>query len=57
MASIGVLPAASLRRKYARPSVGGLNVVFAAVRELRPWRNERAVQEVSDRLLTLMTAA
>lgn len=36
---------------------GGLNVVFMAARELRPWRNERAVQDVSDRLLTLMTAA
>jgi hypothetical protein len=34
---------------------GGLNVVFAAVRELRPWRLERAVQEVNDRLFTLMT--
>jgi transcriptional regulator with XRE-family HTH domain len=36
---------------------GGLNVVFTAARELRPWRNERVVQEVSDRLLGLMTAA
>jgi transcriptional regulator with XRE-family HTH domain len=36
---------------------GGLNVVFTAARELRSWRNERAVQEVNDRLLTLMTAA
>ena len=36
---------------------GGLNVVFAAARELRPWRNERAVQDVNDRLLALMTAA
>jgi len=36
---------------------GGLNVIFMAARELRPWRNERAVQDVSDRLLTLMTAA
>lgn len=36
---------------------GGLNVVFTAARELRPWRNERAVQEVNDRLLTLMMAA
>jgi len=33
---------------------GGLNVVFTAARELRPWRNERAVQEVNDRLLGLM---
>jgi transcriptional regulator with XRE-family HTH domain len=37
-------------------SGGGLNVVFAAARELRPWWNEPAVQEVNDRLLTLMTA-
>ena len=35
---------------------GGLNVVFAAARELWPWRNEPAVQDVNDRLLTLMTA-
>jgi transcriptional regulator with XRE-family HTH domain len=38
-------------------SGGGLNVVFAAARELRPWRNAPAVQDVSDRLLTLMTVA
>jgi len=36
---------------------GGLNVVFTAARELRPWRNEGVVQEVNDRLLALMTAA
>jgi hypothetical protein len=36
---------------------GGLNIVFTAARELRPWRNERVVQEVNDRLLGLMTAA
>ena len=36
---------------------GGLNVVFTAARELRPWRNEPVVQEVTDRLLALMTAA
>lgn len=36
---------------------GGLNVVFTAARELRPWRDEPAVQDVSDRLLALMTAA
>ncbi|GLY94613.1 helix-turn-helix transcriptional regulator [Actinoplanes sp. NBRC 103695] len=36
---------------------GGLNVVFTAARELRPWRNEPAVQDVNDRLLALMTAA
>jgi hypothetical protein len=34
---------------------GGLNVVFTAARELKPWRNERVVQEVNDRLLGLMT--
>jgi 2-phospho-L-lactate guanylyltransferase (CobY/MobA/RfbA family) len=33
---------------------GGLNVVFAAGRELRPWRAEAKVQEVHDRLLGLM---
>lgn len=37
-------------------SAGGLNVVFTTARELRPWRNERVVQEADDRLLTLMTA-
>ncbi|MEN3306673.1 MAG: hypothetical protein V7603_2875 [Micromonosporaceae bacterium] len=36
---------------------GGLNIVFTAARELKPWRNERVVQEVNDRLLGLMTAA
>jgi transcriptional regulator with XRE-family HTH domain len=36
---------------------GGLNIVFTAARELNPWRNERVVQEVNDRLLGLMTAA
>ncbi len=35
---------------------GGLNIVFAAARELRPWRNEQVVQDVNDRLLTLMAA-
>lgn len=34
---------------------GGLNVVFAAARELRPWRSEPVVQDVNDRLLALMT--
>jgi transcriptional regulator with XRE-family HTH domain len=38
-------------------SGGGLNVVCAVVRELQPWRTEQAVQEVKDRLLTVMTAA
>jgi DNA-binding XRE family transcriptional regulator len=34
---------------------GGLNLIFSAGRELRPWRSEPAVQDVHDRLLTLMT--
>jgi hypothetical protein len=34
---------------------GGLNLVFAAARELRPWRETSDVAEVYDRLLTLMT--
>jgi tetratricopeptide (TPR) repeat protein len=34
---------------------GGLNVVSAAVRELRPWRQEPVVQDVHERLLGLMT--
>ena len=33
---------------------GELNIVFTAAREMRPWRTLPAVQEVSDRLLTLM---
>jgi transcriptional regulator with XRE-family HTH domain len=36
-------------------SGGGLNVVFGAAQELRPWRNEPTVQQLDDRLLTLMT--
>ncbi|GAA1017097.1 helix-turn-helix domain-containing protein [Streptomyces thermogriseus] len=36
---------------------GGLNIVFGAGRELRPWRQVPVVQDVYDRLLTLMTAA
>lgn len=35
-------------------SGGGLNLVFTASRELRPWRSAPAVQDVQDRLLTLM---
>ncbi|KHF44912.1 transcriptional regulator [Saccharomonospora viridis] len=35
---------------------GGLNVVFNACRELRPWRNVDLVQDVYDRVMTLMTA-
>jgi hypothetical protein len=34
---------------------GGLNIVFGASRELRPWRDVPAVQDVQDRLLSLMT--
>lgn len=33
---------------------GGLTIVFAASRELRPWRSLPAVDEVQDRLLGLM---
>lgn len=33
---------------------GGLNIVFGASRELRPWRELPAVQDVQDRLLSLM---
>jgi hypothetical protein len=36
-------------------SGGGLNVVSAAVRDLRPWRDEPVVQDVNERLLALMT--
>ena len=35
---------------------GGLTIVFTTARELRPWRNERVVQEADDKLLTLMTS-
>ncbi|MFF0505941.1 helix-turn-helix transcriptional regulator [Streptomyces fimicarius] len=35
---------------------GGMNIVFRAARELRPWRNEPAVQEAQDRLMALMEA-
>jgi tetratricopeptide (TPR) repeat protein len=34
---------------------GGLNVVSAAIRELRPWRQEPVAQDVHERLLALMT--
>ena len=33
---------------------GGLNIVFGAGKELRPWRSVPVVQDVLDRLLTLM---
>lgn len=34
---------------------GGLNVTFAAGREMAPWRDQPAVREIHDRLLALMT--
>ncbi|MFK8911641.1 helix-turn-helix domain-containing protein [Streptomyces sp. YS-3] len=36
---------------------GGMNLVFGAARELRPWRQEPIVADVHDRLLALMMAA
>ncbi|MCC3767996.1 helix-turn-helix domain-containing protein [Streptomyces sp. UNOC14_S4] len=33
---------------------GGMNIVFGAARELRPWRRQPRVQDVHDRLLALM---
>ena len=36
---------------------GGLNIIFGAGRELRPWRAVPVVQDVHDRLLTLMAAS
>jgi len=36
---------------------GGLNIVFDVGRELRPWLKVPVVQDVYDRLLTLMAAA
>jgi transcriptional regulator with XRE-family HTH domain len=35
---------------------GGLNVVFGACRELQPWRQVTAVQDVYDRVMALMAA-
>lgn len=35
---------------------GGINLAFAAGRELRQWRNEPSVQDVTDRLFALMAA-
>ncbi|QOC95290.1 helix-turn-helix domain-containing protein [Micromonospora craniellae] len=34
---------------------GGLNLTFGAARQLRPWRDQPGVQDVNDRLLTLMS--
>ncbi|MBT8226497.1 MAG: helix-turn-helix domain-containing protein [Dactylosporangium sp.] len=36
---------------------GGLNIVCTAARELRPWRSHPVVQDLTDRIFTLMTAA
>jgi hypothetical protein len=33
---------------------GGLNIVFGASRELRPWREVPTVRDAQDRLLSLM---
>ncbi|MEU1673841.1 helix-turn-helix transcriptional regulator [Streptomyces roseifaciens] len=33
---------------------GGMNIVFGAARELRPWRQQPRVQDVHDRLLAVM---
>lgn len=38
-------------------SGGGLNLLFSAARELRPWRDVVAVQDLHDRLLALMSTA
>jgi transcriptional regulator with XRE-family HTH domain len=38
-------------------SGGGLNIVFSAGRELRPWRDVPAAQDAYDRLLSLMAVA
>jgi hypothetical protein len=35
---------------------GGLTVAFTAGRALNPWRGSTAVQQVHDRLFTLMAA-
>lgn len=35
---------------------GGMNLVFGAARELRPWHREPGIQDVHDRLLALMAA-
>jgi hypothetical protein len=36
---------------------GGLNVMFSACRELRPWKHQEAVQEIYDRVMTMMIPA
>ncbi len=35
---------------------GGLNIICAAGRQLRPWRGNSEVQDVYDRIMTLMAA-
>ncbi|OLL81589.1 hypothetical protein Ae168Ps1_3995c [Pseudonocardia sp. Ae168_Ps1] len=35
---------------------GGVNIVFRACQELRPWRSEPDVDDVHDRLLMLMAS-
>lgn len=35
---------------------GGLNIVFGACRELQPWRSLAVVQDVYDRVMSLMAA-
>lgn len=41
----------------ATRSGGGFTVVFAAARELRPWRQNPIVQDLNERLLGLLTVA
>ncbi|WP_460404117.1 helix-turn-helix domain-containing protein [Actinophytocola sediminis] len=36
---------------------GALNVMFSACRELRPWKHEPAVQDIYDRVMTMMVPA
>ncbi|MBW4715758.1 hypothetical protein [Saccharothrix obliqua] len=33
---------------------GGLNIVFDACREMQPWRQQPEVQNVYDRMMSLM---
>ena len=70
---LGNLALASIRQKNLEEAVpvlhraidavettwggGGLNVIFAAARELRPWRGAAAVRDVYDRLLSLVATA
>jgi hypothetical protein len=70
---LGNLALASIRQKNLEEAVpvlhqaidavettwggGGLNVIFAAARELRPWRGTAAVRDFYDRLLSLVATA